>query len=64
VMNLFIAVIYLCVGPQCTFLQSEGLYRTEYECLLSAAQAAKELKQKNPGAVVDGACIVAKFTGA
>ena len=64
-MDLFMAVVFLCLGNECTFLQSPEPYRSFSACMQAAANEVKDLKKNNPGiALIDGACIKVSMKGA
>lgn len=64
-MDLFVAVVFVCVNSDCTFLQSEKTYPTFNGCIRSAAEEIKSLVQENPQiTMIDGACIKVPMKGA
>lgn len=64
-MNLFVAVVFVCLGTECAFLQSQNTYPSLQVCLRAAAEEVKGLKKENPQiTMIDGACITVPIKGA
>ena len=64
-MNIFLAVVFVCAGTECTFLQSQTTYQSLQACMKAAVEEVRGLKQANPQiTLIDGACITVPMKGA
>lgn len=54
-MKIFIAIMFICQGGTCGFLQSEDFYYSEKECLAVLQSGMNDAKQTTNA--VQGICI-------
>lgn len=63
-MNIYIAVLFLCLGDTCNFMQGSQAHKTELQCRMSLEQQKLQLTEMaavaNQGeiTVLEGTCIV------
>lgn len=63
-MNIYIAVLFVCLGDTCNFMQGSQAHKTELQCRMSLEQQKLQLTEMaaiaNQGeiTVLEGTCIV------
>ena len=63
-MNIYIAVLYICLGDACNFMQGSQAHKTELQCRISIEQQKLQLIEMataaNQGEItqLEGTCVV------
>ena len=63
-MNIYIAVLFVCLGDTCNFMQGSQAHKTELQCRMSVDQQKAQLTEMataaNQGEItqLEGTCVV------
>lgn len=63
-MNLFVAVIFVCVNEQCAFIYEPIPFNSQNECMKNLKSELDKVTSKYPAAMAKGSCIPINFKGA
>lgn len=62
-MNVFLAVVFMCLNGQCGFVYNATPYPRYVDCFLSLSSEIDSIQRKNPAAILQGVCLEVEFKG-
>jgi hypothetical protein len=62
-MNLFLAVVFMCLNGQCGFVYNSKPYPNYVNCFTSLASEMDTLQRRHPTGMFSGVCLEVEFSG-
>ena len=62
-MNVFLAVVFMCLNGQCGFVYNSNPYPNYVKCFTSLSSEMDTLQRRHPTGLFNGVCLEVEFKG-